>query len=101
MCCTECLAKSGVGGMHSAHAEGQLPAIVAGATACMRPMEEGCICHRWVGGPGLQRDVGEDLTHSSKAIKSSWQEADRLQSILLMLTARLIPKPSAEYAVFA
>ena len=71
MCCAECLAKSGVAGMHSAHAEGQLPAIVAGATACMRPMEEGCTCQRWDGGARLQQDVGEHYTsliHSHKVI---------------------------------
>ena len=67
--------------MHSAHAEGQLPAIVAGATACMRPMEEGCTCQRWVGGTRLQQDVGKEITHPSTAIKSSWREADRMQVI--------------------
>ena len=81
MCCAECLAESGVAGMHRAHAEGQLPAIVAGATACMRPMEEGCTCQRWVGGGRLQQDVGEDIIHPSTAINSSWREADRLQFI--------------------
>ena len=59
MCCAQCLTKSGVASMRSAHAESQLPAIVAGATACMKRMEEGCTCQRWIGGARLQQDLGE------------------------------------------
>ena len=76
MCCAECLAKSGVAGMHSKHEEGQLPAMVAGATACMKPMEEGCACQRWVGGARVERNAGEDVIHPSTAFPGCCNAAE-------------------------